>query len=73
MRVHHVEALALVAAAQAARSASQREGAGWELVQLHAHPVERSQRVHLVAHEASALGMSVVGEHVGYHERAHSC
>jgi ribonuclease PH len=42
-----------------------------ELVELHLEPVELAQRGDLVAHEAAALGVGAVGQHVRDHEGAH--
>ena len=56
---------------QLARRRHERAAARRELVQLDLEPVEAPQRADLVAHEAPALGMGGVGEHVGDDERAH--
>jgi hypothetical protein len=69
--VHHIEAIARIAPAQIPCGAQQRARAGRELIQLHVPVAETPQRVDLVAHESSPLGMGRVGEHVGQHERAH--
>ena len=39
-------------------------------MQFNLDTVELAQCSHLIAHEATALGMGRVGQHVGDHERA---
>jgi hypothetical protein len=61
-----------VAAAQLASGIYERGAAGGELVQLNLRVAQPAQRVHLVAHEATALGVAGVGKHVGHDQRPHS-
>jgi len=46
-----------------------RPATGRELIELDIQLVQLAQRGDLVAHEAPALGVARVGEHVGYHQR----
>ena len=53
------------------RGACELRGAGRELEELDLQALDAAQRSHLIAHEAPALRVRLVGLHVGDHERAH--
>jgi len=57
--------------AQVDGGAPQRAAPGSELIELDLQLVQAPQRGDLIAHEAAALGMGGVREHVGDHEGAH--
>ena len=59
------------AAGELKRRARQPASTGRELEQLDLQPVELPQRRDLVAHEAPALGVKGVRQHVRHHESAH--
>ena len=81
MRVDHVQRPRSVlgpsrraapeATVQGTRGARERARAGWELVELDVDVLQTAQCCDLVAHEAAALGVGSVGEHVRDHERSH--
>ena len=61
-----------MAAAQIACRVHQRTRAGRELVKLDVESVEPAQGGDLIAHEAAALGVLGVGQHVGDDQGAHA-
>ena len=70
-RPRHVLAPERVRFPYAPRGWRESRGAGRELEELDLQALDAAQRSHLIAHEAPALRVRLVGLHVGDHERAH--